>query len=128
MDVNELIATLSRLLEEPYEAHREVPKAPNRLDKELESICSQHQRRNALLDVGFQAWFACFLAESPAQASFVGLSDSEQQAVARRICSVKPHSTIEIMFQHVFYRSFRGPSRRGQYQLHTSCSVAQVYT
>lgn len=118
MNLEEIMPILIGSLEGPYQPHRtsKAPKAPNGFDKELQRICNNRQQRNVWLDVGFQAWFAYFLAEPRAQAALDGLSDQDCQSVARHICSIKPDPTIEALFQHIFYHAFRAVERRSQYQ------------
>ncbi|KAH8763823.1 hypothetical protein F5883DRAFT_716087 [Diaporthe sp. PMI_573] len=112
MNTDELIAALTKPLVEPY---RTPKKAPKHFDKKLENACTSIHR-NVFLDQGFQAWFAYTQVERRVQMAVEQLPHATAESVARRICSIKPHPSVEILFKHMFYESFRAKDRRAQLQ------------
>lgn len=104
----EIITALRSKLTEPA---GKSGKTPRHFDSSLKTTCNSPQR-NVLLDTGFQAWFAYIVSDQRIQAAVDQLSDSAAQEVARNICSVKLHPTVEARFQHILYKSWRGSSVR----------------
>lgn len=119
----ELINALKRPLTEPYP--KAPDKAPRGFDDALKYTCAG-QQRNIFLDTGFQAWFACFMTNNQTHAAVQSLSDSDAEFVAHYICCVKPHPSIETLFQHTLHLSFRGRERRCEYKQHARLTGIQL--
>lgn len=119
----ELLSSLSATLTNPVANPR---RAPTHFDQKLEQTCD-NPRRNVLLDTGFQAWFAYFLADAQTQAAFDQLPDSVGREVAHYICSVKPHSTVQELFQHILYDAFRNRERRSKDQISVGVTIIQLH-
>lgn len=105
---DEIISPLRKPLEEPYSR---PDRAPTKFDEKLKSTCLSNER-NVLLETGFQAWFAYIQADPRAQAAVDQLPPPAVKVVARQLCSIKPHPSVEALFQHIFHISFRGAERR----------------
>lgn len=106
--IDEIVTALRKSLDEPPP---KIKRAPKKLDEKLKSTCLSIER-NVLLDTGFQAWFAYFLADPRAQAAVDQLPRWRAEVVARQLCSIKPHPSVEAHFQHILYLAFRAADRR----------------
>ncbi|KUI63846.1 hypothetical protein VM1G_12025 [Cytospora mali] len=107
-ELAELANSLHKKLTEPvFRADR----APIRLDTALESSCRQ-EAHNIWLEAGFQAWYAWFCVDSNTKATLAELSSLHLSEIASFVCSIRPHETIQNLFEHLFYKSFRGDLRR----------------
>lgn len=110
--IDEIATALRKPLEDPHPFDNSgKPRAPNGFDHKLDETCKSGER-NVLLDTGFQAWFAYTQSQPRAQLAFDQLPDSEAKGVARYLCTIRPHPTVELLFQHILYESFRAVQRR----------------
>lgn len=109
-DLTQRASILGRKLLEPV--HR-ADRSPVGLDAALESSCLQV--RNIWLDAGFQAWYAWFCTDHDTRAALAHLPDSDLREIAHYVCSIRPHDTIQALFEHLFHKSFRGDTRRRKY-------------
>lgn len=107
-DLAQKASVLGKKLMEPV--HR-VDRSPVGLDNALESTCLQGAR-NIWLETGFQAWYAWFSVDSHTQAALDELPVSDLRAIAQFVCSIRPHNTVQCLFEHLFHKSFRGDTRR----------------
>jgi hypothetical protein len=115
--IDEIVNALRKPLEDPYPFNAAgKPRAPNKFDDKLDKTCTSGER-NVLLDTGFQAWFAYIQSERRVQSAFEQLPGSEAKVVAHHLCTIKPHPSVEALFQHILYVAFRGAVRRGSYLL-----------
>lgn len=101
---------------------RRKGKAPYGLDKELRAAATAAAKNatseavapNAsvtLLQAGFQAWYAYFVADSDTRSIVEKLPTLDLQNLAKELCKVELHEDIEELFQHLFYVADRGDSR-----------------
>lgn len=104
-DLAQKTSALGKKLVEPV---LRADRSPVGLDAALESSCLQ-ETRNVWLEAGFQAWYAWFCADSNTRAA---LSDSDLRKIAHSVCSIKSHDTVQALFEHLFYKSYRGDMRR----------------
>lgn len=119
----ELIYALSKPLKERYSSR--LDKTPRNFDTELKNACAG-QQRNIFLGTGFQAWFAYFMTDPQTQTAVQQLSGPAAQSVARHLCMIKPHPSIEALFQHIFYKSNRARARCCEYKSHARLTVIQL--
>lgn len=91
-------------------------KAPVNFDTTLEVDCSSPTSRSRfILQVGFQAWFAYFLAKesrSPIVEHIDQLKEENLRYVAVEICRIQAHDSVNQLYRHLFLRSNRAPKRR----------------
>ncbi|KAI7783471.1 hypothetical protein LA080_011818 [Diaporthe eres] len=104
---DELITALKKSLVEPCPV---TDKAPRGFDNKFERACASIQR-NVFLDAGVQAFFAYVRAEPGVQTAVDRLPHSATEVVARRLCSVKPHPSVEALIHHIFHDAHRGKKR-----------------
>lgn len=107
-----MAAQLATKLHEHVRNHvRNPERSPDKLDWTLEESCRQ-EARNIWLDAGFQAWYAWFCSDNDTKATLARLPDLELREIAQSVCSIKPDATVQTLFEHLFYKSFRGVARR----------------
>lgn len=114
MAAQQLLPNLAKKVVEPV---LRADRSPIGLDAALESSCLQ-DIRNIWLDAGFQAWYAWFCVDHDTRAALAQLPESDLHEIACSICSIRPHDTIQALFDHLFYKSFRGDTRRRKYYLY----------
>lgn len=94
-------------------APRRKDKAPTGFDKQLKAT-SEALTDNVwviFLDVGFQAWYAYFIADPNTRATVDKLPPEEQRTLAKELCEIVPHDDVQGLFQHLFDVADRSDTR-----------------
>lgn len=110
------LASLRVYLETPP---RRKDKAPPGFDRQLKTT-SETATADVwftLLEAGFQAWYAYFVADPDTRAIIDRLPLVEIRSLARELCEIAPHEDIQELFQHLFDVADRGDSRHRKLRL-----------
>lgn len=91
-------------------------KAPRGLDAQLKATLETFEAATpnvwlTLLQAGFQAWYAYFVADPKIRSIVDGLPALALQNLAEELCKVKLHKDIEELFEHLLHTADRGEAR-----------------
>lgn len=101
---------------------RSPTRAPDNFDASLKAACSEPDSSisRALLQAGFQVWFAYFLALQENARGLDPLLPEDVDLVTSQVSGVSPHRTVRQLFSHLF-QGWRGKKRQGENPTH-DCS------